>query len=48
MRARLAVPLFRSLIVVIGLMLLAPFASAQDQAAYRTRIEAIRQELTYD
>lgn len=45
MRACLAVPFFRSLIVILGMMMLAPFATAQDQSAYRTRIEAIRQEL---
>lgn len=45
MRAIHAVSFFRSLIIVIGLMTLAPIVAAQDQAAYRTRIEAIRQEL---
>lgn len=45
MRIFSATLLFRILIVILAVSGLAPFATAQDQAAYRTRIEAIRQEL---
>lgn len=45
MRSRYADGLLRILIVLAGVLTLLPWAMAQDQSAYRTRIEAVRQEL---
>ena len=45
MRILSAAQLFRILIIALSVMMLPPLVSAQDQSAYRTRIEAVRQEL---
>jgi len=45
MRLMSAASLLRILFVISAVLIMSPIVSAQDQAAYRTRIEAIRQEL---